>query len=361
MSLLSFKSKAVAKSLLALCLSLPITLMANDVELVYPQADDFGDVLPISASVEALQHSKLATQQAGLLSELYVEVGDSVQAGDILLKLDDQLAKLEVNQAQASLKAAQVAKDEAERLHKELKALASKKFVAATQISERRAQLAQSQAELSKQKAALAIKQEELRRHSLRAPFNGVIAQRQTNIGEWVNQQSTVMSLVQQDALRLRLAIPQEYFTQVTLGAPVEIHSDHGKVSVFSASIDRVVPISNQKSRTFEAFVTIPASAGLTVGMSATVNIALIEQENLRLWFPKSAIKQHPDGGASVFAVQNNRAKRYIVKIIEREGDRIAVNGAPASMAYVRSGVELLQDGDSLDSKLSATSKEPQQ
>ena len=50
-----------------------------------------------------------------------------------------------------------------------------------------------------------------------------------------------------------------------------------------------------------------------------------------------------------------------IVKVVEREGDRIAVSGAPASTAYVRSGVELLRDGDSLDSKLSAPSKEPQQ
>ncbi|MCV6622246.1 MAG: efflux RND transporter periplasmic adaptor subunit [Cellvibrionaceae bacterium] len=361
MSFLIRSGRFALQGLLFCCSMFALSTQANKVELIYPKSDNKGADIQISASVEALQHSQLAAQQAGLLAELYVEVGDTVQTGDLLLKLDDQLAKLELNQAEASLEAAQVAATEANRLYKELKALASKKFVATTLISERRAQLAQSRAELSKQKAALAIKQEELRRHTLRAPFNGVIANRQSNIGEWINQQSIVLSLVQQDALRLRLSIPQEYFATIKLGAPVVVSTEYGQAKSFNAEIDRIVPISSQLSRAFEAYVTIPNTVGLNVGMSATVKIPLLVQQDLRLWFPKSAIKQHPDGGASVFAVENKQAKRYIVKLIDKQGDQVSVSGAPANMAYINGGVELLRDGDPVEPTAQVSSKEPQQ
>ncbi|MBB6521828.1 efflux RND transporter periplasmic adaptor subunit [Pseudoteredinibacter isoporae] len=331
---------------------------AASVDVVYPVGDSKGGELQISATVEAVQHSQLATQQAGLLAELFVEVGDKVESGAPLLALDSELAKLELNEARASLKAAEVAQEEAERLYKELKALASKKFVAATRISERRAQLAQSQAELSRQQASLAIREEQLRRHTLYAPFDGIIAQRLVNIGEWVNQQSAVLSLVQGDALRLKLAIPQEYFQQLQLGAEVSITADHDNRKTLNAHIDRIVPVSDNQSRAFVAYITIPDNAGLNVGMSAIVNIALSDESTQRLWLPKSAIKQHPDGGASVFAVENGKAQRHIIQIEEQESERVAITGAPAGKAYVKSGVELLQDGDELTI---ARSKEPGQ
>ncbi|GAA6154330.1 efflux RND transporter periplasmic adaptor subunit [Pseudoteredinibacter isoporae] len=322
--------------------------MAATVEVVYPEGDNQGNRLQISATVEAVQHARLATQQAGLLETLYVEVGDEVNAGEPLLALDNQLATLELNEAKASLTAARLAQEEAKRLYEELKALASKKFVAATLISERRAQLAQSEAELSRQQAAMAIKQEQLRRHTLYAPFDGIIAERLVNLGEWVNQQSAVLSLVQADALRLKLAIPQEYFQQVPLGAKVSITGDHDRSTTLSTHIDRIVPVSDRQSRAFIAYISIPPSAGLNVGMSATATIALNDSASGRLWLPKSAIKQHPDGGASVFAVEGGKAQRHIVRIEAQKQNRVAISGAPAGKAYVKSGVELLRDGDAL-------------
>lgn len=345
-------TKTHSRLLFSLLLASLITIAkatAANVEVVYPQGDSKAGELQISATVEAVQHAQLATQQAGLLAKLYVEVGDTVKAGAPLLALDDELAKLQLNEAKASLKAAQVALEESQRLYKELKALASKKFVAATRISERRAQLAQSQAELSRQQAALAIRQEQLRRHTLYAPFDGVIAQRLVNIGEWVNQQTAVLSLVQSDALRLKLAIPQEYFQQVQLGALVSVQADYDNSNTLNAKIDRIVPVSDNQSRAFVAYITMPASAGFNVGMSAVVNISLNNQSTLRLWLPKSAIKQHPDGGASVFAVVNGAAQRHIIRVEEEDQERVAVSGAPADKAYVKSGVELLQDGDELN------------
>ncbi|MCV6625187.1 MAG: efflux RND transporter periplasmic adaptor subunit [Cellvibrionaceae bacterium] len=318
-------------------------------EVIYPSDERQQRQLSISASVEAEQHALLASQQAGLLAELYVEVGDQVKAGEPLLSLDSELAKLERNQARARVSATKAAADEAQRLHLELKALAAKKFVGASQISERQAQAAESKAELRQAQAALAIKQEQLRRHTLYAPFDGLIAQRLVNIGEWVTPQSPAFSLVEQDKLRLKLAIPQEYWQQTKLGAAVSIAADYDKQQQWTAKIDRLVSVSDRQSRAFTAYVSLPPAARLTVGMSATVSIQLSGADSQRLWLPDSAIKRHPDGGASVFALEAGKAKRYLVTIAEQRDGRSAVLGAPAGRAYVAKGVELLSDGDQLD------------
>jgi RND family efflux transporter MFP subunit len=318
-----------------------------NVDVVYPNQTQTNQTLVLTGTVEAKQYARLASLEAGRVDSLQVEIGDVVERGQILLSLDSKLAELEVEGAKANLNAAQVNQAEAQRLYQEVLALSKQQVVAQTLIAERAALLASAQAQLANAQAQLSLQEELLVRHTLRAPFAGIIAQRNVDIGEWVTQQSPVFDLVAQDNLRLSLAIPQEYYATLSQQGAinVEVQPDTGGGMGFSAQLSRFVPVSNSATRAFLAQVDLPAQSDMVVGMSARAQITIPNTSRSAITLPRSAIKQHPDGGSSVFVVENGKAKRIITTYTNLPGNMVQINNQDTDQAFIISAVELLRDG----------------
>lgn len=320
------------------------------VDVFKPESAQNYQTLMLTGTIEAKQNSNLAPLQSGVVAALFVEQGDSVSKGQKLMSLDAKLAELSLAQLQAKVTAAKASKVESERLYKEVIELSKKQLVAETLMSERLSAMQVASANLAQAKAELAHQQEVVKRHTLYAPFVGVIADRNLDLGEWVTQQTNAFTLVAKNDLRLNIDIPQEYFAQLSNngGVSVLIKPDSIQSNELTAKLDRLVAVANNNSRTFTALVDLPEYAGLVAGMSAQAEINIPASNQNMLWLPKSAIKQHPDGGRSVFAAAGGKAQRYLVKVVKQQGDRVAVTGAPADLSYVISGVELLKQGDAL-------------
>lgn len=324
------------------------------VDIFKPETAQSYQTLLLTGTIEAKQNADLAPLQQGLVEALYVEQGDSVTKGQKLMSLDAKLAKLSLAQLKARTVAATANKDEAERLYNEVVELSKKQLVAETLMSERLASWQVASANLAEAKAELAHQQEVVKRHTLYAPFAGVIADRNLDLGEWVTQQTNAFTLVAKNDLRLNIDIPQEYFAQLSgkEGVEVAITPDSIQSNVLTGQLNRLVAVANNNSRTFKALVDLPEYTGLVAGMSAQAEINIPASNQNMLWLPKTAIKQHPDGGRSVFAAIDGKAQRYLVKVVKQEGNRVAVTGAPADLSFVVSGVELLKQGDELATNL---------
>lgn len=333
------------------------SVLAQDsinVDVYQAEAVQNQNILSLTGTVEAKQNADLAPHRSGVVEQIFVEVGDRVVKGQKLLALDAKLSQHSVTQSQALKAAALAQKDEAERLYHEVVKLSKKQLVAETLLAERLSALEIARANLNRAKAELNQQQEVLARHTLYAPFAGVIAQRQIDVGEWVTQQTAVFTLVEQTQLRLKLAIPQEYFKQLntanSTGQTIEVvvTPDFTQASAVNASLNRIVAVANNRSRTITGLVDLPEHANLVAGVSASADIKLPAEKQKWVWLPKSAIKQHPDGGNSVFVLENNQAKRVLVKVVKKQGLQVAITGADADKPFVMSGVELLKDGDAV-------------
>jgi RND family efflux transporter MFP subunit len=318
-----------------------------NVDVFYPNQTQSNLNIILTGTVEAKQRAQLAPLEAGRVKQLKVEIGDIVTTGQTLLTLDSKLAELEVLGAKASLQAAQVNLNEANRLYQEVLLLSKQQLVAQTLISERAALLANSEAQLANAQATLSLRQELFNRHTLQAPFAGVIAQRNVDLGEWITQQTPVLTLVAQDDLRLTISIPQQYYSRLSnqLNLSVKVVTDSVDAKSFIAVLNRLVPISDPITRTFMAQIDLPKETDLVAGMSARAQISLPNTSQNTFMLPRSAIKQHPDGGSSVFIVENGMAKRIITSYVQMSGSLVEISDHPVDLPYIVTGVELLKDG----------------
>lgn len=326
-----------------------------EVSVGYPVSTKKYQTLLLTGTVETPQDALLAPLESGVVAKLSVEVGDRVEQGQVLLSLDDKLVRLTVRQAEANLTAAQVALKESQRLYQEVETLSRQQLAAKTLLEQRLTNVASAEAEVARLQANLDLQQEILKRHVLIAPFSGVIYQRMVDVGEWITPASGVLALASLQDKRLNIEVPQEYYGLFSqLEGQIKVLPDSRNQSTVMGRLERMVAVSDRQTRSFTAHISLPDDADLLVGMSARAEINLPDTAQTAFWLPATAIKQHPDGGASIFAVVDNRAKRVLINIIQQRGDAVLVTDAQADQAYVTSGVELITDDTEL--KVNSTS-----
>lgn len=326
------------------------------VNAVSPNPIEQSQTIELSGTVEAKHQSQLATLESGRVKQLSVEVGDVVSKGQELLRLDSELAELQVVGAAAEVKAAELNLQESKRLYEEVQRLSVQQAVAKTLIAERAALLANAEAQLAQVNASHRLQQERLNRHSLKAPFDGVIAVRHIDLGEWITPQDAAFTLVDQGDLRLTIEIPQQYYNTLRHSAEIKVNvlPDASGVEPFVASLSRLVPVSDSQTRTLAAQIDLPdsESSGLVPGMSANAVLTFPDSLQHAVLLPRSAIKNHPDGNSSVFVVENNRAKRVVTDYKTMSNGQVAVYNQPPNQVYVVTGVELLTDGQPVNVNL---------
>lgn len=150
--------------LLTLSLSGVITAQENRVVTQIVADAPRIEILPLTGSVTALRTSQLSSAEAGLVSELAVEMGDNVTQGEPLLSLDTRYITLENQRARADLAQAEAERDEAQRLVNEANQLSAQNF-AASDRRQHESRLATAQATLEARRADYALTQLQLERH----------------------------------------------------------------------------------------------------------------------------------------------------------------------------------------------------
>ncbi|MDT8310510.1 MAG: efflux RND transporter periplasmic adaptor subunit, partial [Methylophaga sp.] len=279
-----------------------------------------------------------------------VDAGYHVKQGDILLRLDPAISQQQLAQAKAATREADAGVLEARRLVKEAERLRGENYISATELANREANLALAEAALAAAKANENTRAEELRRHDLPAPFNGVISAKMTEAGEWINRGDQVLELVALDRVRLDVNAPQEQFASIHENSQVSVYPDAQPGKKLPGKITALVPVSNAQARSFLVRIVLEdTNISLLPGTSATAEIKLDNGKMPGLSVPRDAVLQHPDGGRSVFIVNaDNQATRKQIQVSREINQQIVITGIDQQDRVVLRGNEVLQEGDSV-------------
>lgn len=323
---------------------------AQPVRVARVEAGGIGELLVLTGTLTAVRDAGLSPRIDGLVEHIEVDAGSRVQRGDVLLRLDDALARTAVDQAEAMLAGAAAQRDEAARRVEEAEPLVEARSLPRTELESRRAALAAAEAARAAAAAELAQRREELRRHALTAPFDGVIAERMSEVGEWVLRGSAVLRLVALSPIRLDVQVPQERFDAIAGDIDVSIEPDMHPGERLPAWIEARVPVGDGSARSF--LLRLTADTGdltLLPGTSARARFALPASAGTRI--PRDALLRHADGGYSVFIAAGDppRAQRRTLRL-GRDADGLVevLDGLEPGQQVVVRGNEGLREGQPL-------------
>jgi len=270
-----------------------------------------------AGTVEACRRSKLSMPVGGRVDELHVDEGDKVEAGQVLLSLWNKDRRAMTSQAEAQLLAARHgaekmcveaanAEREASRLEKLLaKGLASRE---ATELGRTRAeggrfgcQAARDEEQVAQ--ANLQMNQALLEETYLRAPFAGVVAKINGEIGEYVTPSPPgvatppAVDLIDYSCLYVTAPIDEVDAGELRKGLPARLSLDAFRGETFNGRLDRIAPYVldlEKQARTVEIDVLFddPAvKARLLVGYSADIDI-ILETHDSVLRVPTEAVME---------------------------------------------------------------------
>ena len=289
------------------------------------QDQEIERVFTVSTNLQGYLTQNVAPSLTGKIEHIYVEVGDEVKAGDMLVRMDQnqyltskiQLANLKVEMGR-------------------LEALLETGSVSQQTYDQTKVGYDQLKQNLSFLETNTYVK----------APFDGVISAKTYEDGELYGGQPIVV-LTQVKKLKALIAVPEKYYPLIQEGMKLTVKSEVYPEETFPATIEVVYPTIDAASHTFQCKVVIPnASEKLRAGMYVTTTLGLGKENTIVVPY-QSVEKLIGSNERFVFINENGYAKRVSVKLGQRFDEQIEIIAPEihAGVEYIYKGQSKLVDG----------------
>jgi RND family efflux transporter MFP subunit len=335
-----------------------------------------GAVLNASGYVTARRQATVSSKVTGKVTDIFVEEGMQVKAGQELARLDAAyasrglaLSESEARAAGSALEETRVRIREAQLDYDRAQRLAQSEIASRADADRARAQLDAARARLNAQRDQLstARRQVDLQRQSvedtiIRAPFDGIVVSKDAQPGEMVSPVSGgggftrtgICTIVDMSSLEIEVDVNEAYINRVRPNQRVEATLDAYPDWKIPAHVITAVPTADRQKATVKVRIAFDQK-DQRILPDMGVKVAFITDEPVSagttsVEVPKSAIRK--DGEQDVvFVIKDEKAERRAVKVLGTQGDvaRLA-GGVTDGEQVVTEGPELV-DGDSVKLK----------
>lgn len=202
-----------------------------------------------------------------------------------------------------------------------------------------------ARAALQQARAQVALLKQQLADTVIRAPFEGVVADRFAEAGAMAGAGTPVARIVTVDRLFFEATLPELLLRDVKVGMPVEVRVDAFPNRVFEGRVEAIYPAVADQARNLRIRVSLtnPADLPLKAGLFARGEIKLREYRNVPLT-PKLALLEK-GGDTRVFVVQDGVAKQRKLRVIATNTEVVYAEGVQPGEVVVVRGQDLLSDG----------------
>jgi RND family efflux transporter MFP subunit len=243
-----------------------IEIASSDVTVVETRRLQQG--LPVSGTLRAVQSAVVKARVAGELMDLQVREGDSVQAGQVLARIDPTEYQRRLRQAQEQAEAARAQIDIAQRQFDNNRALVDQGFISKTALDTSLATLQSAQATYRAAQAGADVARKSLEDSILKAPFNGLVSARLAQPGERVAIDARILELVNLSTLEVEATLSAADSVGVRVGQTARLQIE-GRAEAITARVQRINPSAQVGSRSVLAYLQLQGKAGLRQGLFA--------------------------------------------------------------------------------------------
>ena len=317
-------------------------------------------VLTATGYTYARSRAAVGARIIGRVVELAVDEGDSIAEGDIIAVLDSEDLQASVNLAEASLNEARARLADAEREFARQADLVEDQLTSRALYDAAVTQREVALAQVGTAEARLNAAQAQLDYTVVRAPIDGVVIERNIEVGEMVapggftSQQSTgsIIRIADPTSLEVEADINESYIARLQLGQRASIRVDAVPDFDYSGRLRQIVPTADRQRAVVQVKVSIDnRDARLVPDMSCTVTFLEegVDEAELvqppKLLVPEEAV-QYSGGATFLFLVDEGLLRRIRVTLGEASDGRVEVlEGVRGGETIVSRVVDSLEDG----------------
>ena len=285
------------------------------------RSSDVEKLITVSARTEPNRFVQLKTETDGAVVRLGVERGNPVSAGDTIVELDLRDRKARLTEADSLV------------VQRELE-LEGRKNLRTQQFASE-VELAEAQNRLDSAWAAKERITLEIQNTSILAPFDGLVQERNVEIGDFVRTGDTVVDIVDIDPLIIAGEINGKEVSELRVGGVGSAKLVDG--TVLTGLIRYLAPVANENTRTFRVELAVENSQTVRAGLTAELQLTgfRISAHDIS----PSLLTLADDGSIGVKAVSAlNRVLFYPIEIVGSSEDGILVTGLPESVRVITVG-----------------------
>lgn len=268
--------------------------------------------------IEAVTQSTLSAQTSGTVLRLPFDVDDSVEAGELIVKLEDSEQQARLNQAQGNLQVAQADYRDARQQFERIEEVHERGYVSQQEFDQAQNRLAAAQARLDRARAEVEEARKQIDYTRVVAPYSGILTDRHVEVGESVNPGQALLSGVSLEELRVVVDLPQKYVESVRAGRSIQVTIDDGRV--LRTAEMTFYPYADERTHTFRLRLALDEpEASLYPGMLVKVEAPVAERQ--ALWIPAGSLIRRSELCAVYVVDQQDSPRLRQIRVgVSRDG-----------------------------------------
>ncbi|MBL3657394.1 efflux RND transporter periplasmic adaptor subunit [Fulvivirga sediminis] len=318
----------------------------NEAPATENQSDKTNKKLPVSAlvlqkgalnntlrstgSLLANESIELKAEVSGIVESIHFKEGQKVKKGQLLLTINDDEILAEIEKLKFTRKLNEDITDRQQKL------------LAKEAISKEEYETAMTT--LNTTMADIKVREAQLNKHHIRAPFSGIIGLREISVGSSLNPGDRISNLYSIDPIKIDFSVPGKYISEVSAGDKISFSTDSYE-ETFNGEIYAIEPRIDPKTRSLRIRALCSNDENkLLPGQFAKINLTLSTYESA-LMIPTEAVIPELNG-KKVFIYKNGVAEARNVQTGIRTADKVQVTeGLSAGDTVLTSGALQLKQG----------------
>ncbi len=308
----------------------PVTIAAS-----IAQSETWDERLNAVGTIQAVRGVELTSETSGEITRILFDSGDSVESGQLLLVLNDEIEKASRRNQIASVELAEI-------LFERDRALIEQKSIPQSQYDRSRADLERARAQLAETEARLANK-------NIEAPFGGTLGIRRLDVGDYISPGTVIATLQDHSELEIDFTVPARYAPGLRAGLDVAVKVDAFPGRAFQAQVVAVDSKIDPSTRNVLLRARLEESKGLLPGMFASLEIDLGKKTDL-VTIPETAMTYALQGN-TVFVIEDTEdgGQTAVARVVRagpvRDGKVAVLSGLEAGDQVVSVGQNKLFRG----------------
>jgi RND family efflux transporter MFP subunit len=306
------------------------TFAATPVKVFKVKRQKISEKLFYTGLIEAWKKINITPDVGGKITKIYVQEGDRVKEGQLLAELDTRAVRLQLEAAKAGLAVAEANYNDAQKNMERMERLKQEKAVSDQQYEKVRLAYEAAEAQLQQARSALNLAQHSLGVSLMKAPFSGVVASKNAEVGDVINPMmggfsptSGVLTLMDFSRIKITTDVSQQDIVRIKKGQVAHLRVTAIPDRVFEGYVSLVNLTADPLTKKFKVEITIDNSdLVLRPNTFGEITLEVSTHENA-LAIPQKAVLENK----YVFLAQGDVAQRREVSLGLQNSELVEVTG----------------------------------